>query len=41
MQEYNRTDLIITEFDAEDVITTSGPESAIYNDNNSDNPYVL
>ncbi len=41
MQEYNRTDLIITEFDSEDVITTSGPEGAINNDNNSDNPFEL
>ena len=42
MQEtYTRTDLIITEFDSEDVITTSGPEGAINNDNNSDNPFVL
>ena len=42
MQEtYTRTDLIITEFDSEDVITTSGPEGAINNDNNSDNPFEL
>ncbi len=41
MQEYNRTDLIITEFDSEDVITTSSPEGAINNDNNSDNPFEL
>ena len=42
MQEtYTRTDLIITEFDAEDAITTSGPEGAINNDNNSDNPFEL
>ena len=42
MQEtYTRTDLIITEFDAEDAITTSGPEGAINNDNNSNDPFVL
>ena len=42
MQEiYTRTDIIITEFDSEDVITTSGPEGAINNDNNSDNPFEL
>ena len=42
MQEiYTRTDLVITEFDLEDVITTSGPEGAINNDNNSDNPFEL
>lgn len=40
-KKYNRTDLIITEFDSEDVITTSGPEGAINNDNNSDNPFEL
>ncbi len=42
MQEkYNRTDLVITEFDMEDVITTSGPEGGIGNDNNSDSPFTL
>lgn len=40
MQEiYNRTDLVITKFDAEDVITTSGPETPIYND--TDSPITL
>ena len=28
-------------FASEDVITTSGPEGAINNDNNSDNPFEL
>ena len=42
MQEkYNRTDLVITEFDMEDVITTSGPEGGIGNDNKSDSPFTL
>ena len=42
MQEtYNRTKLVITEFDSEDVITTSSPEGAINNDNNSDIPFEL
>ena len=42
MQEtYNRTKLVITEFDSEDVITTSSPEGAINNDNNSDSPFEL
>ncbi len=35
LREYNRTDLVITEFDSEDVITTSGPEEAINNDTES------
>lgn len=38
---YKGTDLIITEFDLEDVITTSGPEGTINNENNSNDPYVL
>lgn len=41
LREYNRTDLVITEFDLEDVITTSGPEGGIGNDNNSDSPFTL